>query len=68
MTTGIIGQKICILRTDENCDATWRHLAGKSQEKESIGKKKVSFFQIVSNMAVTFEKYQIAPNLLSKAQ
>jgi hypothetical protein len=29
MTTGITGQKTCILRTDEKYDATWHHWAGK---------------------------------------
>jgi hypothetical protein len=29
MTTGITGQKTCILRTDENSDTQWHHWAGK---------------------------------------
>jgi hypothetical protein len=29
MTTGINGQKTCILRTDEKYDANWHHWAGK---------------------------------------
>jgi hypothetical protein len=29
MTTGITGQKTCILRTDEKYHVTWHHWAGK---------------------------------------
>jgi hypothetical protein len=29
MSSGIGGQKTCILRTDEKYDATWHHWAGK---------------------------------------
>jgi hypothetical protein len=32
MTTGIIGQKTCILRTHEKYDATWHHGDGKGYE------------------------------------
>jgi hypothetical protein len=32
MTTGISGQKTCILRIDEKYDATWHHWAGKGYE------------------------------------
>jgi hypothetical protein len=39
MTTGINGQKTCILRTDEKYDATWHHWAGKGLSSPQFGEK-----------------------------